>query len=213
MNLGNPLGQLGAWVTDVVESLGYAGIAVLLLLETIFPPLPSEGVLPLAGFLSGRGRLWFPGVVLAATAGSMAGALLLYAASRMLGAERVRGLVRRYGRFVLLREADLDRALGWFERHGRAAVFLGRLVPMVRSLVSVPAGLEHMPVGQFALYTFAGSALWNSALVGLGWAVGDRWQVVQRYVQVFGYVTLAALVAALVRFIVRRRANDAQEGA
>ena len=209
--MANPLGNLAAWITDVIEALGYVGVAMLIALENVFPPIPSEAILPLSGFLAGQGRFWLPLVVLAATVGSVMGALVLYGISRWLGEERVRRLVTRYGRWLTIGEEDLDRAQGWFDRHGSAVVFLGRLVPVVRSLVSIPAGVERMPLGRFTLYTALGSGLWNVALIGLGWVLGDRWEVVRSYTRVLEYGVLALLVGAIVWFL-RRRWTTAREG-
>ena len=195
---------LARWVTDVVESLGYLGIGILAALENLVPPIPSELVLPLAGFLAGQGRFWLPAVVLAATAGSVIGALTLYALGRWLGEERLRRFIRRFGRFMLLEEADLDRAVAWFDRHGGTAVFIGRLAPLVRSGISIPAGVERMPVWRFIIYTAAGSAVWNGALAGLGWALGSQWERVSEYTQWLSYGVIGALIVAAGWFLWRR---------
>ena len=163
----NPFGDLVDWVTGVIEALGYLGIAVLAALENILPPIPSEVILRLSGFLAGQGRYWLPAVVLAATLGSVVGALVRYVLGRRLGERRVRRLVRRYGRWLTIGEDDLDRAQEWFDRHGPAVVFFGRLIPVIRSIVSVPAGIGRMPLGRFVLSTALGSALWNGVLVGM----------------------------------------------
>lgn len=212
----NPLNALAAWVTNVVQTAGYPGIATMLALENIFPPLPSELVLPLAGFLAGQGRLSLVGVVLAATLGSVIGALVLYGAGWWLGEARVRSLVRRYGRFLLLDEDDLDRARGWFDRHGTAAVVIGRVIPLVRSIVSIPAGVSRMNIGLFILYTTVGSGVWNVALIGGGWLLGTRWTTLERYAGYVGYAVTAALAVALARFVWQRLrhrppARDARE--
>lgn len=205
--MSNLLSNLADWVTGVIESLGYVGIAALIALENVFPPIPSELILPLTGFLSGQGRFWLPAAILAATVGSVVGALILYGLARWLGEQRLRWLVGRFGKFLLLKEGDLDRASAWFSRHGGKAVLIGRLVPVVRSLVSIPAGLALMPLSRFVLYTAIGSALWNGALIGLGWTLGDRWEQVQRYGQFLEYAVLAALVVGIGWFIWQRRSS------
>ncbi|MEA2531616.1 MAG: hypothetical protein QOG89_3260 [Thermomicrobiales bacterium] len=198
-------GGLTERVTDIIESLGYAGVAGLVALENIFPPIPSELILPLAGFMAGRGDFWLPAVVVAATIGSVAGALVLYGIGAWLGELRLRRLVERYGRILGVSTRDLDRANGWFDRYGSTAVFVGRLVPVIRSIVSVPAGIRRMPLGRFVAYTAAGSTVWNGVLIGLGWALGDRWEEVDHYVSYFEYVVVAALVVGVALFIWRRR--------
>ena len=198
------MGAIATWVQDVIDRLGYAGVAVLVALENLFPPIPSEVILPLTGFLAGQGRMWLPAAVFAATFGSVTGALALYGLGAWWGMDRLRVVVRNYGHFVLLTEADLDRANRWFANHGGRSVLMGRMVPVVRSLVSIPAGVERMPLPAFALYTALGSALWNSALIGLGWWLGDRWEKVERYVTWVELAVLAAIAVIIARFVRNR---------
>ena len=205
------LGDIAAWVIDVVESLGYVGLALLIALENVFPPIPSELILPLAGFLAGQGRFSLPAVIVAATIGSVAGALVLYGLGAWLGEARLRRLVDRYGKYARVSDRDLERADGWFDRHGGMAVLIGRLVPLVRSLVSVPAGVRRMPLMRFVAYTAVGSACWNSVLIGLGWALGDRWDQVNRYASLVEYVVLAALAIGVGWFIWKRRQQRASD--
>lgn len=194
-------------VTDIIERLGYTGIAGLIALENVFPPIPSELILPLAGFMAGRGDFWLPAVVLAATIGSVIGALILYAAGVWLGDGRLRWLVRRYGRFFGVREHDLDRANRWFDHYGVTVVFFGRLVPVIRSLVSIPAGIRRMPLGRFVVYTALGSTIWNGILIGAGWALGDNWEEVGDYVSYFQYVVVLVILVAVGLFLWRRRVS------
>ena len=161
-------GDVAQWVTEVVYFFNYPGIFVLMLLSNLYLPIPSQLVLPLSGFLVGQGRFSFPLVILASTAGSLVGTLVLYAPGRRLGEEPVRRFFKRYGRFVFLDESSLEKASGWFERHGEKAVLMGRLVPGAGALVSVPAGLKQMPIWRFAAYTAVGSAAWNAAFIVLG---------------------------------------------
>lgn len=193
------------WVQDVIDRLGYVGVAVLIALENLFPPIPSELILPLTGFLAGQGRMWLPAAVLAATIGSVVGALALYGLGAWWGEERLRRIVDRYGRYLLLSEKDLDRAIDWFNDHGGRAVLIGRLAPVVRSLVSIPAGVARMHLGAFVLYTVIGSAIWNSVLIGLGWWLGDRWELVEDYMTYVQIVVIAAIVAVIARFIWKRK--------
>lgn len=180
---------LAGWVSDVVGSFGYAGVAFLMVLENLFPPIPSELILPLAGFLVGRGELGIVPTLIAATGGSLAGAFVLYALGRWGG----RPLILRYGTILRVKEADLDRADEWFDRYGSLVVLFGRMVPFARSVVSIPAGLSEMPLLRFALLTAAGSAAWNALLIGAGWFLGENWSQVT---SVVGSVSNAVLVVA-----------------
>ncbi len=192
---------LAEWVTSVIETLGYPGLTILVALENVFPPIPSEVILPLAGFLTGQNRFSFPIVLFATTLGSLLGALLLYGIGAAIGQTRVHRLVERYGRWALLTPEDLTRAETWFDRFGPMAVFTGRLVPIVRSLVSIPAGYRRMPISQFLLLTGAGSLLWNGALVTLGWIFGENWHIIERYVGWLQYVVIAVVGVLIVRFV------------
>ena len=195
---------IAEWVTGVIAALGYPGLTVLVALESIFPPIPSEVILPLAGFLTGQGRFSFLLVLLATTLGSLIGALVLYGVGAAAGQHRVRRLVAHYGHWALLTPEDLAKAEGWFARYGPLAVFTGRLVPIVRSLVSLPAGYSRMPLGQFLLLTGIGSALWNGTLIALGWALGENWHAIERYVGWLQYLVLAAAVFLVLRFVWQR---------
>lgn len=195
---------LGEWMQAVMYSLGYPGIVFLLFVESVFPPIPSELVLPLAGFLVSEGRFGFFPMILAATAGSLLSALTLWAAGKLFGEERVYRVVRRYGRFVLLRTSDVSRAQRFFDKHGGKAVFFGRFVPGVRSLVSVPAGLANMPLPSFILYTALGSALWNTLLVSLGAMLRERWREVLGYLEAFEYVAYAGIATLILWFVFAR---------
>ncbi len=192
---------LSGLVVGIVQRLGAVGAGLLTLLETVFPPIPSEVVLPLAGYLAGRGDLDFVAVLVAATVGSVLGALLLYLAGLRLGRDRATALLCR---LPLVDERDVLRAEQWFDRHGQTAVLAGRLVPGVRSLVSLPAGAERMPLGRFTLLTTLGSLVWNTLLVGAGALLGRQWQVVERYADVLNYVVTGAVVLLVGWFVVRR---------
>ena len=181
-------------VIDIIERFGYTGIALLIALETIFPPLPSEIILPLGGFTASRGDLTLWGVILAATLGSVAGALVLYGVGYVIGQERIAWVVERYGRYAMLKQSDLDKTFSVFERYNTKAVLLGRMIPVVRSLISIPAGLTHMPLPTFIVYTAIGSALWNIALIGSGYMLGDQWEKVESYV---GYLQYAVILGAV----------------
>ncbi len=201
---GEAAGVVVEWVLGIILTLGYAGVVLLVALDNVFPPIPSEAILPLAGVVSGQGHLWLPGVIAAATVGSVAGALPLYGLGFWLGEERLRRLIRERGRWVLLCEADLDKAQAWFDRHGPEAVLIGRLFPVARSLISVPAGLQHMALWKFSLYTVIGTALFDGALIGLGWWLGSQWEQVEQYASWFEYAALALMAGLVGRFIWKR---------
>ncbi len=195
------------WVQDVLGEGGYLVLFAMLVLENLFPPIPSEIVLPFAGALVADGGLAYPGAVLAATAGSLAGALVLYAVGRYGG----RPLLYRYNRLFRVTDAQLDRADAWFDRRGPLIVLLGRLVPTVRSVVSIPAGAAEMPIGRFVVLTTIGSAVWNAALVGAGWALGSNWEEASAVVERFKTVVIVGVVLAVAAGVVwlarRRRAR------
>jgi len=195
------IGGLAGWVAGVIDSLGETGVGLLVALETVLPPVPSEVVLAVSGFLAGEGRLNVVLVTLAATAGSVVGALALYWLGAAVGEDRLK---RRLDRLPLIEVDDLENADRWFERHGRWAVFIGRMVPVVRSLVSIPAGANRMPLGEFLTLTALGSGLWNSLLIGLGFTLGERWQQVEQYSTWFDLVILLVFVATITSWAVRR---------
>ena len=191
------------WVVDLIERLGEVGVGLLIFLENIIPPIPSEVVLPFAGFAAERGSINVFGAWLAATAGSLAGALVLYALGALIGLERLEHLAAKRW-FVFFGKGDLDRGIAWFDRHGGAVVFFGRFIPLVRSVVSVPAGLDRMPLGRFAVLTAAGSSIWNAAFIGAGWTLGERWEQVEEYVAPVGYLVAAVLAVGLIVLSVRK---------
>lgn len=202
------LGGLTGLVVDVVQRLGEIGIGVLTLAETVFPPIPSEVILPLGGYLAQRGELNPLAVLLAATIGSVVGAWTLYGIGRRLGEERSAALVAR---LPLVDSDDVERAVHWFKRHGDWAVLGGRLMPGVRSLVSLPAGTAQMSLPRFTLLTTLGSLAWNGLLVGAGMGLGTQWELVEKYSTALDVAVVVALVVAvglLVRRRLRRRSSE-----
>lgn len=195
------LGGLAGLAVDLMERLGAPGAGLAVAAENLFPPIPSEVILPLAGFTASRGEISLVAAVAWTTIGSVIGALLLCLVGRAVGRRRMYALVAR---LPLVSTTDLERSEEWFARHGTKAVFLGRMVPLVRSLVSVPAGVEAMPLGRFLLLTAAGSALWNSAFVLAGYALGENWGVVEPYADVLQKAVIAAVAGAVAVFVVRR---------
>jgi membrane protein DedA with SNARE-associated domain len=192
---------ISEWVVGVMEVVGAPGAGLIVALENLFPPIPSEVILPLAGFTASRGTFGLLDAILWTTAGSVLGAYILYALGGWLGRERTRALVRRV---PLMNVDDVDRVEAWFSRHGSKAVFFGRLVPLFRSLVSIPAGIERMPVWRFLGLTFAGSFIWNSVLIMAGYFLGENWQLVEQYAGIFQKIVAATAVTLVVVFVVRK---------
>ena len=180
---------------DVIERLGAVGVGLLIFLENVLPPIPSEVILPFAGFTAQQGDLNAVAAWLAATLGALAGALMLYGIGALIGEERLRELSRKRW-FVFFGEKDFDRGDRFFDRHGAAVVFFGRFIPLVRSIVSVPAGIERMPIPRFALLTFVGSGIWNAVFITAGWVLGENWDSVEKFLAPISYVVLALLLAA-----------------
>jgi membrane protein DedA with SNARE-associated domain len=189
------------WVVGLMRTLGAPGVGLATLLETVFPPVPSEVVLPLAGYTASEGYYGLAAAVVWATVGSLLGALLLYGLGAAWGQERLCAMAER---IPLLHARDVERAIEWFGRHGRWAVFVGRLVPGVRSFISIPAGIDRMPLLRFALLTTAGSLLWNAALIVAGFQLGAQWHHVEGYVGSVANVVYVAIGAAAVWFVARR---------
>lgn len=201
------LGGLTDWATSMVASGGVWALLAVMLIENLFPPIPSEAVLPLAGFLIQQGTLPLAPAFLAATAGSVIGALLLYAIGRWGG----RPVLLRWGRVLRLDEPQLDRADDWFDRHGPKLVFWCRMIPIARSVISVPAGASEMPIVRFVVLTTLGSAIWNAALIGAGALIGDNWRTVTKVMSTYSDIALVVFVVGLVAaVVVWRRAVSAR---
>lgn len=194
------LGGVVGFAARGIENLGEWGVGLFTLAETVLPPIPSEVILPLAGYLAKQGSLNLVLVFITSTLGAYAGALLLYWLGAKLGLERsIRGL----SRLPLVDREDFENAAVWFRRHGRSSIFFGRLLPGVRSLISLPAGASSMPLATFSLYTLAGTGLWNGALIGLGYALGTQYQVIEQYSRFLNYAVYAALGLTVVWLAVR----------
>jgi len=195
------VGDLTDWVVDVIKAIGYLGVALLVAVESIFPPIPSEVVLPAAGLASSRGEANVVLMVVAATVGSVIGAWVLYLLSAAIGDVRLHALVARYGRWLGVKPKDLERAEAWFDDHSSTAVLICRCVPLIRSLVSIPAGFRRMNPVAFTIYTAIGSFVWNAVLIGAGYELGDRWEAVADWVGVLQYFVIAAIGVAIGRWI------------
>lgn len=200
---------MASWVMQLMSTMGYLGIVLLMVLENVFPPIPSEVIMPLAGFMATQGKLALLGVILAGTLGSVLGALPLYYLGRRIGDERLKGFADRHGRWLTVSRDDLDKAQQWFERHGRMAVLIGRLVPGIRSLISIPAGLEGMPLVPFLLYTTLGAGLWTALLTLAGYWLGANFRQVEAYLDPASYVVLAGIVGLYIWRVVTHKGQRA----
>jgi membrane protein DedA with SNARE-associated domain len=194
-------GGLLGWAVGLAEGLGGPGTAVVVGLDAIFPPIPSEFVLPLAGFSASQGTAGLVSTVIWATIGSLAGATVMYMIGMMLGRERTRALAVR---IPLVKVSDVDRAEAWFARHGGKAVLFGRMIPLFRSFISLPAGVERMPLAKFLLYTAVGSGIWNTVFVLAGYLLGENWHKVEQYSDTLQVTVVALVGLALVWFVVSR---------
>ncbi|WP_326764129.1 DedA family protein [Streptomyces sp. NBC_01591] len=189
-----PAGGVAGWAADLVDTMGGPGAGLAIALENLFPPLPSEVILPLTGFAAGQGVITLASALFWTTLGSVVGAVALYWIGMLFGRERMHAI---WARLPLVKSSDLERTERWFARHGTKAVLLGRMVPIFRSLISVPAGVERMSLPLFVTLTALGSLMWNSVLVMAGYWLGDRWDLVETYV---GVLSKAVLVLVLVAF-------------
>ncbi|MBP0446114.1 DedA family protein [Roseomonas sp. SSH11] len=196
------------WITGLVQGGGYIAIALLMLAENLFPPIPSELIMPLAGFTAARGELNIFLVVLAGTVGTVLGALFWYFVARRIGRDRLRRWTGAHGRWITLSSEDVDRATGWFERHGRGAVFFCHFVPAVRTLISIPAGIAAMPLPSFIAFTAAGTAIWCGFLAGLGYVLEDGYEKVEAYLNPVSNVVMGGLVLLYIYRVVTFRSRE-----
>ncbi|KJH69893.1 DedA family protein [Aliterella atlantica] len=192
------------WITNTMTSLGYWGIGLLMFLENLFPPIPSELIMPLAGFTISQGKMEFAPAVFAGVMGTVIGALPWYYAGKVLGEQRLKSLADRYGKWLTISSKDITKATGWFDRHGGMAVFLCRLVPGVRTLISLPAGISHMHMLPFLLYSTIGTTIWVGFLTYAGYALGDNYELVDEYLGPISKIVLAIIVAAFGIWVARR---------
>lgn len=204
------LDGLAGWVVDVVERIGEVGVGGLVALENVFPPIPSEVILPFAGFSASRGDVNVVLAWVAATIGALAGAWILYAVGALVGNDRLEVLATKRW-FLLFSRSDLERGERFFDRHGDKVVLFGRCVPLVRSIVSVPAGIQRMPLVRFSALTVLGSGVWNALFIGAGYQLGDRWEQVDSWITPISYAVVALLgLAAL--WLIYRKARAVRAG-
>jgi membrane protein DedA with SNARE-associated domain len=199
---------MAEWIESLIQHLGYWEVCFLMALENLFPPIPSELIMSAAGYNVSRGDLTWWGAVLAGTAGAVVGGLPWYFLGYWIGTERLSAWCDRHGKWLRLHASDIRKADAWFDRHNRAAVFFGRLVPGLRTLISVPAGFSEMPLLQFLLYTTLGSAIWNSALIAAGWWLGENYAVFTPYMDWIALGVVAVIFLAGCWWVFRRRGSE-----
>lgn len=199
------------WILNMMEQYGYFGIAVIIAIENLFPPIPSELVLTFGGFLTTQTSMSMIGVIIASTIGSVGGAIILYLLGRIFDVQFLHRIVDRWGRILRVKREDLDKADKWFTRYGYWTVFFCRMVPLIRSLISIPAGMSRLNFGLFLLFTTAGTLIWNTLLVSLGALLGENWETIIHYMDVYSSVTYVILGALFVIFVLfwflRRRSK------
>ncbi|OZF45348.1 DedA family protein [Rhodococcus sp. 14-1411-2a] len=195
------LDGLAGWGVGVMDALGGPGAAVVVGADNLFPPIPSELVLPLAGFSASQGVFSFRAALFWTTLGSVLGAIIVYSVGALIGRERTRALVAR---IPLIKASDFDRSEAWFAKHGSKAVFLGRMVPLFRSFISLPAGIERMGMPKFLLLTTLGSLIWNTVFVTAGYQLGENWHLVDAYAEILQKIVIVSVTIAFVVFVAMR---------
>ncbi|MBD2665643.1 DedA [Richelia sinica FACHB-800] len=201
------------WITNTINSMGYWGIALLMFVENLFPPIPSELIMPLAGFTARATpeKLNVIGVFFAGLLGSVAGALVWYYPGKFLGEQRLRSLADRYGKWLTISSKDISKATRWFDRQGSKAVLIGRLVPGIRTLISVPAGIGNMPLLPFLFYTTLGSAAWVGLLTYSGYLLGSQYELVDKYLAPVSKIVLGSILLVFVFWVVKRKRKNTRK--
>ncbi len=214
MHLGDILNAINEWALSLIRTLGYPGLGLVMFLENVFPPIPSEIVLPLAGWLTvgENAKFTLLGVTLVGAIGSVGGAFFFYGLGYWFDERRVRSLLQRFGKWFMLSESDLDTALAWFTRFGEYVIFFGRMVPIVRSLISVPAGLAKMNIPRFAFYTALGTALWSFLLAFAGRLLGESWPIVSDFINRYEHAVYILCAVAIVGFFGHRLWQRRKQG-
>jgi len=204
MGLGDILNVIKLWVENIISTMGYPGLYLVMFLENVFPPIPSEVVLPLAGSLTLTGEFSIPVITLVGMLGSLTGAFLFYGLGKWLGEPRVRQLMQKFGKYALLSTDDLDRSLEWFEKYDDWVIFFSRMVPIVRSLISIPAGIASMSLVKFSIYTVLGTALWSFILSMGGRLLGEQWPLIAEFINTYQNIVLILAIIGILFFIVTR---------
>lgn len=189
------------WITDIMSQYGYIGIFLLIMLENIFPPIPSEVILTFGGYMTTQSEMTAMGVILVSTAGSVAGAIILYGVGLLMDVSRLEKIVDRWGRVLRLTRKDIYKADSWFDKYGIWTVLFCRLIPLIRSLISIPAGMSNMKFGLFLLFTTLGTLIWNTILVSVGVAVGDNWEAIVGVMEVYSNIAYVLIIIAVIASI------------
>lgn len=191
-----------SWITSVMEQFGYFGIALLILVENVFPPIPSEVILTFGGFMTTKSELSIFGVVVASTIGSVGGAVILYWIGRILNVERLERIIEKCGKYLMLTKEDVRKADAWFDKYGPWTVFFCRFIPLIRSLISIPAGMSGMNQWLFLVLTTLGTLIWNLVLVLVGAKVGNNWHQIVNYMDVYSNIMYVVIAVSAVIFII-----------
>lgn len=199
------MGQISEWVLSIMAKFGYFGIVFAMFAENVFPPIPSEVIMPAAGFAVAQGDLNLIAVILAGTTGAVLGALPLYYIGRVFDEQRLAHLAQRYGKYVFIKPDDITSANAWFDQHGKKAVFFGRMVPAIRSLISIPAGMNKMPMLPFLLFTALGSGIWTTALTLAGYHFGQNYAAIETILAPYSKGIGVLLVVLIIGWVVKRR--------
>jgi membrane protein DedA with SNARE-associated domain len=192
------------WVLSIMEKLGYLGIAFLMFLDNVFPPIPSEIIMPSAGYTAAKGELTLIGVIIAGSIGSLLAAALLYWLGRKIPQHHLFSLIERYGKYIHISVTDLEKSLTWFEKYGHRIVFFGRMIPAVRSLISIPAGMSNMPFRKFMAYSAVGTIIWTAFLAYIGYHFGENPALISAITQRIGYIILFITMIYILYYLVKK---------
>lgn len=190
------------WITDFMEQFGYLGIFLMIALENVFPPIPSEVILPFGGFMTTYSNLTVPGVIAAATGGSVLGAVVLYGIGLLLDVERLEKIVDRWGHILRVTKKDIHKADSWFDKYGYWTVLFCRMIPLIRSLISIPAGMSNMKFPLFLLFTTIGTLIWNIILVSVGAALGESWEDITYFMDIYSNIAYALIGIGIIVFVI-----------
>lgn len=204
------MNQISEWVLAIMAKFGYLGIIFAMFAENVFPPIPSEVIMPAAGFAVARGDLNLLLVIVAGTLGSVLGALPLYYFGSLFNKQRLIDFTEKYGKFVFVKPDDVISADDWFNKHGKKAVFFGRMVPGIRSLISIPAGMNKMPLLPFIILTTAGAAIWTTLLTLAGYHFGQNYEVIEKFLAPYSKIFLGAAIVIVIIWLLRRRMSQSK---